>query len=76
MSSNSRHHYTLVLDHNDKNPQKASVSSKRLTNFIWVAICFFAGIAGFLVAQAGNNMVKGATPELECKPILSLESKQ
>ena len=77
MSSNSRHHYSRVLDHDEENPQETKILSKgRTYNLILIAMCFFVGITGFFVAQAGSNIATKATSGLERKPVLSLVSTE
>ena len=78
MSSNSNHRYSRVLGHDLlKDAQETKITSNRVApNLKLIAICFFVGVAGFFIAQAGRKIVKGATSELERKSVISLEFKE
>lgn len=75
MSLNSNHHYTRVVGHDEKDPSGQETSFKRFNfNFILIVMCFFAGITGFFVAQAGSKLAKETPLDLERRPILNLVS--
>ena len=77
MSSNSNHRYSRVLGHDQKDAQETKITSNRVApNLKLIAICFFVGVAGFFIAQAGRKIVKGATSELERKSVISLVFKE